>query len=127
MMTEAIALGFGLYAIAAGIAFLATPERGRRVMTELRDSEALSFVCGILVFFIGAVLLVTHHKIDTPLEIFVTVLSALAVLEGLVFVALGSSFMRLMNPFLSGNLIRLWGVLALMAGGFLVYLGAGGH
>ncbi|MGD1934324.1 MAG: hypothetical protein ACFB0Z_07410 [Candidatus Phaeomarinobacter sp.] len=127
MMTEAIALGFGLYAIAAGIAFLATPERGRRVMTELRDSEALSFVCGILVFFIGAVLLVAHHKIDTALETFITILSALAVLEGLVFVALGSSFMRLMNPLLSGNFIRVWGVFALVAGVVLVYLGAVGH
>ncbi len=127
MMTEAIALGFGLYMLAAGFSLLATPDRARAMLTDLRESAGLSFLCGVVVYFIGAVLLVTHHKIDTPLEIFVTAISAATLIEGLIFLAFGTSFMRLMNPLLTGNLIRLWGLVAIAAGAFLAYLGAGGH
>ncbi|CDO59024.1 hypothetical protein BN1012_Phect810 [Candidatus Phaeomarinobacter ectocarpi] len=127
MMTEAIALGFGLYMLAAGIALVATPDRSRAMLTDLRESAGLSFVCGVLVFFIGAVLLVTHHKIDTPLEMVVTGLAAATLIEGLIFIAVGSSFIRLLNPMMSGNFIRIWGLLALVAGGVLTFVGLGGH
>jgi|GEM_PF-309889 len=127
MMTEAIALGFGLYALAAGFALVVRPDSMRAVFTELRESPALSFICGILVFFMGAVLLVTHHKIDTSFEMFITLLSAATMLEGLIFIAFGSSFMRLLNPLMSGNLIRVWGVVSLVIGAVLTYAGFGGH
>lgn len=126
-MTEAIALGIGLYGLAAGLGLVIRPERGRKIFAELRESDALSFVCGVLVFFIGAVLLVAHHKVDTTFEMVITIISGLAVLEGLVFIALGSSFMRLINPLLSGNLIRLWGLVAVALGVVLIYAGLGSH
>ena len=127
MMTQAIALGFGLYMIAAGIALVATPDRGRAMLRDLRESAGLSFVCGVLVFFIGAVLLTAHHKIDTPLETIVTILAAITLLEGFIFLAIGSSFMRLLNPLMTGQFIRAWGLLALGVGAVLTYVGLGWH
>jgi len=127
MLTHAIALGFGLYALAAGAAMVTAPDRGRAIVTDLRDNAGLSFVCGVLVFFIGAVLLTAHHKTDTPLQTVVTAVAALAVLKGLILVAWGPTYIKRMTPMLSGNLIRLWGLMALIAGGALVYAGSSGH
>lgn len=117
--TQALALAYGGYALAAGLGVLRDPGRFMRMLDGLRDRAAASYTTGIVVYLIGAATLLLHHRWNGWLAATVTILGCAALLEGLSLLIAPGFFDRFVRRFWQRASIRFWG--ALSAGfGFLM-------
>jgi len=101
MLTEKLALAFGIYMIAGGIAIATRPTMAKVVIGEFRDSPALTYLAGAFVFIFGAGLLMVHHDWSGLLPGFITLVAIVAVIEGLILIAAPNvllSFAEMLAP-----------------------------
>lgn len=113
-----IALFVGLYALAAGVGEVRTPNGWWMMLKEFERSAALRFVTGFVTLALGATIyLVNPWRPDDWLAIAVSVIGGIAVAEGLLILAAGDRFLNLARAVL-GRAGRVWA-------GFYVLLGIG--
>ena len=91
-LTETLALLFALYFLAAGSALAAQPQIARRMLSQLAGQSALCYLAGILVLAIGGAVVGLHHRFDSLLAGFVTLIGWVALIEGLLLIALQERF-----------------------------------
>lgn len=115
---------FGLYAIAAALGEHLRPGQWKKMIDELNESAALSFLAGLLVLSMGTAISLAH-----PLDVnagwralLVNVIGYGMVIEGLTFLAfpkslsqLGAQLMTAANP--------LWVVISAVLGILFLFAG----
>ena len=121
MTTQTLALIFSVYMIVAALKILIHPDWYVNVIDGLKESAALSFLCGVMIYFIAALMLVLHHSTDTPMALVVTIFTVLMGLEGLVIMLAPKLVLSLPAGIGFQHHSRSWGGFALMLG-----LGLGG-
>ncbi len=124
VLTLHLAQAFGLYLILVGISGLAAPQRWDALMRELAVSAALQMVMGVLVFAIGVTLVLIHWSLHDPLATIVTLIGAVALLEGALLIAVPGPLMRI--GFWSLKFTRIWAIVSLILGILLGYAGLAG-
>lgn len=116
MTTQTLALIFGGYMVVAALKILFSPAFYMDMIAGLKANTALSFLCGVLIYFLGAVLLGLHYSFATPLAGFVTVFSGLMALEGLAIMLVPSLILNLPAGIGFQHHSRSWGLFALTLG-----------
>lgn len=115
-----IALFVGLYALAAGVGEVRTPNGWWMMLKEFERSAALRFVIGLVTLALGATIyLVNPWRPDDWLAIAVSVIGGIAVAEGLLILAAGDRFLTLARAVL-GRAGRVWAGLYVLVGIALV-------
>jgi uncharacterized protein YjeT (DUF2065 family) len=125
VLTLQLAQALGLYAMAAGIGILTAPDRFRAVIGEMEASPGLTYAFGVAAFAIGTAILIPHHLLADPLAAIVTVIAALAAIEGLVLLAAPQMLIAIGRPLVIHA--RLWGIVALVIGLLLFLAGFTGR
>ena len=116
MSTQALAIIFSGYMIVAALKILFDPDWYMKVIDGLKESAALSFLCGVLIYFLAALLLSQHHSFDSPLAGFVTVFTVLMGVEGLAIMLVPSLLLALPAGIGFQHHSRAWGGFALLLG-----------
>lgn len=122
-LTEHLAIAIGGYALAAGIGWWRAPERFSRMFDGLRDSSTAAFMTGLVCYFLGAFLLILHHRVDDWLAIVVTLFAVGAVVEGLGFLIGSGTFVALAQHIGLAGSWRVWAVVYAIFG--VAMIGAG--
>ncbi|MFN3766512.1 MAG: hypothetical protein ACK4R3_13170 [Aliihoeflea sp.] len=107
-LTEHLAIAIGGYALAAGVGWWRAPARFSRMFDGLRDSSAAAFMTGLVCYFLGAFLLVLHHRLDDWLAAVVTLFAAGAMIEGLGFLIGSGTFVALAQRIGLAGSWRIW-------------------
>jgi hypothetical protein len=111
-----IALFLGLYALAAGIGELRSPNTWSMMLKEFERSPGLRFVTGLAALALGATIyLANPWRPGDWLALTVSALGGVAVAEGLLMLAVGDRLI----PFgraLIGRAGRAWAGLAVLLG-----------
>ena len=111
-----IALFLGLYALAAGLGELRSPNGWWTMLKEFERSPALRFLTGLLVLALGSAIYLTNPwQPGDWLAITVSVISGFAVAEGLLIIAAGERFLHLARALL-GRAGRAWAAFAALFG-----------
>jgi hypothetical protein len=122
-LTEHLAIAIGSYALAAGVGWWRAPARFSRMFDGLRDSSAAAFMTGLVCYFLGAFLLVLHHRLDDWLAIIVTLFAAGAIVEGLGFLIGSGAFVALAQRIGLAGSWRAWAMVYVVFG--VAMIGAG--
>ena len=123
VLTLSIAKAFGVYMIAAGISGLTMKDRWQRLITELRDSAALSYITGVFVFAIGCTIVMIHNLWLDPLSIIVTLIGWGALVEGLLFIAIPRWFLGISVSLVKPATFPTFAAIAILAGLALTFAG----
>jgi hypothetical protein len=119
-----IALFIGLYAFAAGIGELRESGFFARIIREVETSRALRYLTGAFALMLGAlVYLANPWRPDDWLSILITVIAGIAVVEGLLILAVGDRFLALARNMV-GRGGAVWAVASILIGLALVAVGA---
>jgi len=115
-ITAWIALFAGLYALAAGVGELRSPNTWWMMLKELERSPALRFVTGLVTLAIGATIYLVNPWVPGDwLSVAVSVIGGVAVAEGLLILASGERFLHLARAVL-GRASRVWAACSLLFG-----------
>ncbi|MEO6387408.1 MAG: hypothetical protein ABIT16_02960 [Croceibacterium sp.] len=111
-----IALFTGLYALAAGMGELRSPNTWWAMLKELERSAALRFVTGAFTLSLGAAIYLVNPWLPGDwLSIAVSVIGGIAVAEGILILASGERFLHVARA-LIGRGGRLWAGVAMLFG-----------
>jgi hypothetical protein len=111
-----ILLFVGFYALAAGVGELRAPNSWGAMLGDLERSPALRFLTGLATLAIGAAIYLTNPwRAGDWLSIVVTAIGGVAVLEGLLMLALGDRFIRFGRTLL-GRAGRAWASFSALLG-----------
>lgn len=116
MTTQILALIFSGYMVVAALKILIDPDWYLKVIEGLQASAAISFLCGVFIYFIGAIFLVLHYSFATPLSSFVTVFTILMAAEGLAIMLVPKTILALPAGIGFQHHSKAWGVFALVIG-----------
>jgi hypothetical protein len=123
-LTGVLAMAIGGYAIAAGIGMGLASDRFARMLDESRDSAALSFAIGILVYSLGIVIVLVHPYEAGWMDVLIAVTGWGMIAEGLIFLAAPQLIWAIAQPFIRpGSWTRIWGVIAALFGVAMIYAG----
>ena len=125
VLTLRLAEAIGLYLILVGISGLAAPQRWRGAMEELERSPALSFIAGLVAFFVGITIVTIHRTFADPLGAIVTIVGYIALIKGALLIAVPGAVMKL--GLWSIRFTRAWGGSALILGISLFFAGLTGR
>lgn len=115
-ITAWIALFAGLYALAAGVGEVRSPNTWWMMLKELERSPALRFVTGLVTLAIGATIYLVNPWVPGDwLSVAVSVIGGVAVAEGLLILAAGERFLHLARAVL-GRASRAWAAFSLLFG-----------
>lgn len=125
VLTLQLAQALGLYALAAGIGIVSAPDRFRAVLGAMADSPGLSWAFGVAAFAIGTAILIPHHLLADPLAAVVTIIAAIAAIEGLLLLAAPRLLIAIAQPF--ARHAPLCGIVAILVGALLFLAGLTGR
>ena len=115
---------FGIYLILSGVLVLVKQEHIVSVGRLFGKDEALRFSMGALLTLGGLFMVLSYSDWSTTASSIITVVGWLVLLKGVVaFFVTESQFMKMMKVW--GGYYAAWGVIALIAGGYLALLGFG--
>ena len=118
-----IALFVGLYALAAGVGELRSPNGWWMMLKEFERGAALRFVTGVVCLAIGATIYLVNPWVPGDwLSIAVSVIGGIHIAEGLLILASGERFLNLARAVL-GRAGRLWAGFTVLAGIALIVVG----
>lgn len=115
----------GLYMLAIGAGALLAPDRWQKLGDEMEASPGLTIVMGIVTFAIGVAMLGVHHGLHDPLAIVVTVIAAIAVVEGMLILAVPRVMIGIGAPFFARP--RAWAAVIVLIGLVLLAIGLTGR
>ncbi len=115
-LTLFLAKVLGGYMIFAGISGFTSKDRWENLILELRESAALSFITGVVVYVLGASILYAHHHWTDPMAIIVTLLGWGGLIEGALFLAIPKLFMDVTLKFFQPSTYRPFAAFAVIGG-----------
>lgn len=118
-----VLLLLGLYYCAAGIGGLTAPEAWRQMVREMARSPFEQFIGGFLALFAGGVLLGIGLCYDGTAPLLLRLLGALALLKGVLMLALPGRFLPFTDTLLAHR-ARAFAFFAIAFGLFLLVIGA---
>jgi uncharacterized protein YjeT (DUF2065 family) len=122
-LTLFLAQLLGIYMVVAGLSGLLYPVRAKRAMNEVTRSYVIPYFDGALALIFGLLIVLTHNVWNGTVETIVTLVGWLAVVEGLAMLLLPQeSITSLLKRFQSQSAITIWSGVALLVGGYLVYV-----
>lgn len=121
-LTLFLAQVMGVYLLVAGVSGLLYPARTQKAMREFNKSTVLPYFDGALALILGLLILFTHNVWDDLTTSLVTLVGWLAVLEGLAMFLLSEDVMKQMTNKIA-DMGRIIGVVAVVAGAYLMYAG----
>ena len=87
MIAHTVILILGVYWLAAGAGLLANPERMSRLIGELQNSPALTFLTGVCMLFASGALLSIQHNFTTLQDDLATFFAGAALIEAILLIA----------------------------------------
>lgn len=115
----------GLYMLATGAGALLAPDRWQKLGDEMEASPGLTILMGVTTFAIGVAMLGVHHGLHDPLAIVVTVIAAIAVVEGMLILAVPRVMIGIGAPFFARP--RAWAAVIVLLGLVLIAVGLTGR
>jgi len=120
--TQSFALFIGLYMLAGGIGILVDHKNCAGLIDEFRASIAVSYLAGVIVFVIGAVIVALHNVWTGPAAILVSLRGWGALVEGCLLLAFRRPFLNLVGRFpMSAKTMVPFGIFAVAIGAWLFY------
>lgn len=116
----------GLYFVAAGIGVMTNMAAIQKIVDEVRDNALTRFIAGILAFSFGVVVLTLHNDWSNWQAGFVTFFGWAALIKGLLIIALPLPVTSMMAAMTGAGIMRVWGLLVILAGALMLWLGFGG-
>ena len=115
----------GLYLLAIGAGALLAPDRWQKLIEEKEASPGLTLLMGVVTFAIGVAMLGVHHGLHDPLAIAVTAIAAIAVVEGMLILAVPRVMFRIGSPFFLHP--RGWAAVTILVGLLFLLFGLTGR
>lgn len=120
-----LAQAFGIYFVVLGVAMFR-----HQVLTQMIDdfmkNDALRFFAGIFILVLGILLVLTHNVWDGTYRVLITVLAWLTFLKGVAYLWLpGTIFRGIARTFSQKNWFMVGGIVAILLGVYLIYVGFG--
>ncbi len=125
-LTLCIATALGAYMLAVGAGGIIDRSRWGAVLQELRTSQGLAFVAGVVTFTLGAVVILVHNHWTDPLAGFISLLGWVAALEGLTLLAYPKLLLDLSDRLMKPQFINAFMSFAILLGALLLLLGLTG-
>lgn len=82
-----IAKILGIYFLAVSLSMFYKPQRMKRVYAEIKESEALVFLSGIIAIFLGAWIISVHNVWVLGWPVIITVLGWMSLIKGFALIA----------------------------------------
>lgn len=121
-VTQAIAALIGLYMLAGGAGMLAERDVWSKVIEGIADSPALGYLAGIIAFVVGAAIVAVHNRWGTPLEIVVSLVGWVGLIEGVLMLAVRRPFTRFFAELApSQTVVRAIAAIIIVIGLVLLY------
>ena len=113
----------GLYAVAAGLGEYRRPGFWARMVREVRRSNAIQFLIGLITLTLGAVIYLANPFDPSDwLSILITVLGGWIIIEGLLFLAVPDLFLGFVQNMMNGA-NRIWAALSIILGLAAIFAG----
>lgn len=125
VLTLQLAQAIGLYLFAIGLGLVLYPTRWATLADDLERSPLTTLVAGATAFWVGASILIVHHHMIDALALVVTLFGVVAVMKGVLILALPVPMVAFYRPFLRHA--RILGIVALVAGVVLFLCGFTGR
>jgi len=94
-----------------------------QVMSGLEGSKALSWTVGLITFLMGAVVVALYDVWNSSWEVLVTIIGWLMIIKGAFITLFPNSSMPLYKKVANSSLVIVAGVIAIIVGLILFYLG----
>lgn len=122
-ITGWIILFTGLYSVAAGLGEYRRPGFWAKMVREVRRSNAIQFLVGLITLTLGAVIYLANPFDPTDwLSILITVLGGWIIIEGLLFLAVPDLFLGFVEKMMNG-VNRIWAALSIILGLLAIFAG----
>ena len=82
-----IAKILGIYFIAVSITLFYKPQRIKRIYGEIKESESLVFISGMIAIFLGAWIVSVHNVWELAWPVIITVLGWISLIKGFALIA----------------------------------------
>lgn len=128
VLTLQLARAWGIAALVIALGALVTPKRMSAAMADFERSPGLLFLAAMFALILGLIQVMFHNIWRDPTSIIVSAIGWLAIIKGIVLIALPEPVMRLAaKGAASTATVRLYGVLVLILAIVLLVLGLGGR
>jgi hypothetical protein len=126
LLTIELARAYGIGIVVVALAALLTPSRMAVVFADFERSPALAFLAAIFAIVLGLFLIVLHALWTDAPAILVSLLGWVILAKGILLLAAPEGLLKLAASF-SPNIVRMWGVIALVLGAIYLAIGLTGH
>lgn len=122
-LTHTLAFFLGLYFLAAGAGLLHGRDDMRAMMEELLARPLLAYFGAVIAFITGAAIVGLHNRWDTLLEGAVSFVGWIALAEGILMLAAGNKFLRLVSRIpLTPRAVTIFSVVTIGIGALLMFV-----
>lgn len=116
----------GLYLLLEGVVILTRKKFIMNIVDDLSNDKALMFVTGAMVFILGLLIVLTHNVWETTWRVIPTIVGWAMVVKGVAIFFVPNIMIAKAKRFSKNrNLAVLAGVVAVVVGLYLVYVGFG--
>jgi hypothetical protein len=127
VLTLQLARLWGVVALVIALAALLNPNRMGAAMADFEKSPGLLFITAIFALGIGLIQVMFHNLWTDPTAIIVSAIGWLAILKGIVLMAIPEPIMKLAaSSAASPSIVRIYGVMILIFAIVLLVLGLAG-
>lgn len=120
-----ISLKFGmfffLYYLITGLALLVNPRYILRALEDIFVSNGLMLLVGFLALMFGAVVVSFHGYYELHWPVIITIMGWLAVVKGFLYLVAQDIVKNIAQYFSSNHVVRLYGVIMILASAFFAY------
>ena len=110
-LTQTLAILLGLYMISAGIGLLTDSSGFAGMIDTIKTNPAMTYLAAIMAFAIGGTFVALHNLWTTPLEIIVSLIGWVALIEGVLMLAFRKPFFTLIGAIpLNAVVMRAYGL-----------------
>ncbi|MAJ97440.1 MAG: hypothetical protein CMI56_02400 [Parcubacteria group bacterium] len=116
----------GLYLLLEGVIILTRKKFIVNIVDDLSNNKALMFVTGAMVFILGLLIVLNHNVWEASWQVIPTIVGWGMVIKGVLIFFVPNMMISWAKSFgRNRNLAVLAGVIAVVAGLYLVYVGFG--
>lgn len=126
-LTLALAKAFGIYMIAGGLSgMLLGRRRWQEILDAFENNAAVVYLAGVVVFALGAAIVMAHNIWTAPLAIFVSLIGWVAAVEGVILIAYPDPLLDWARTIAKPAFIGIFAVLTILLGAMLLTAGFAG-
>ncbi len=119
VLTLTLAKFFGAYMVAGGLSLFTGQARWAAVLDEFRDRPGFTYMAGILVYALGAAIIMAHNIWADPLAGFISLFGWVAMIEGLIIIAAPALLLNLAQSMMKPLFMKIFAVAVIILGALL--------